>query len=91
MAGFFGKFYVLSVSTNVGMYFVVFFAIVFSIISSVYYIRLVKLMFFEKSERWSLYRTFSYGAALVLGYTTVFNIFSFLCIPFSVNNAKQCF
>lgn len=77
LAGFFGKFYVLSVSTNVGMYFVVFFAIVFSIISSVYYIRLVKLMFFEKSERWSLYRTFSYGAALVLGYTTVFNIFFF--------------
>jgi len=78
LAGFFGKFYVLSSSVSTGDYFVVFFAILFSIISSVYYIRLIKLMFFEKSEKWSLYRQFSAGSALILGYTTMLNIFFIL-------------
>jgi NADH-quinone oxidoreductase subunit N len=80
LAGFFGKFYVLSVSLNTGVYFIIFLAVLFSIISSVYYIRLIKLMFFEKSEKWALYRPFATGVSLVLGYTTVLNLFFFVYV-----------
>lgn len=80
LAGFLGKFYVLTSATNAGLYFVVFLAIVFSTVSSVYYIRLIKIMFFEKIEKWSIYLPFSFGVSVICGYTTMFNIFLFIYV-----------
>jgi NADH-quinone oxidoreductase subunit N len=75
LAGFFGKFYVLSVATTAQNYFIVALAILFSTVSSVYYIRLIKIMFFEKIEKWSLYIPLGVATTLVLGLTTTLNLF----------------
>lgn len=78
LAGFFGKFYILSSMTTMADYIVVGLAILFSTISSVYYIRLIKLMFFEKLEKWALYMKISPLASFAIAITSLLNLFFLL-------------
>ena len=47
LVGFYSKFYVFIAAIKSGYYFVVLIAAIFSVIASMYYIRLIKLMFFK--------------------------------------------
>ncbi len=47
-AGFFAKFYVLKDALSAHLYVIVAFAIVFAVISAFYYIRVIKVMYFDK-------------------------------------------
>lgn len=48
LLGFYSKFFIFLSSLNSNLYFMVFLAAIISVVSSMYYIRLIKLMFFKK-------------------------------------------
>jgi NADH-quinone oxidoreductase subunit N len=48
LAGFFSKFYIIFSLLSVKFYFISFLVVCLSVISSIYYLRLLKIMFFEK-------------------------------------------
>ena len=50
LAGFFIKFYIFFSSVNVSLYTLVFFALFFGAIGVFYYIRIIKLIFFDKKK-----------------------------------------
>ena len=50
LAGFFGKFYILLYAFKLNYWFLVFFSIIISIISAYYYLRILKVAFFEKMQ-----------------------------------------
>jgi len=54
LAGFYGKFYIILSLVADGFYFVAFSVLVASVISAFYYVRLVKIIFFEKSAGFAL-------------------------------------
>lgn len=49
-AGFFGKFFVFSAAINAGFYYLAVLGMIASVISAYYYLRIVKLMYFDKPE-----------------------------------------
>ena len=80
LAGFFAKFYILFTSLEAGFNLLVIFAILFSVISAFYYIRFIKIMFFDVDKGNFLYKNnISYGHALVLGSSFFFILFLFIC------------
>ena len=48
LLGFYSKFYIFFSAIKSNLYFVVFISAILSVIASMYYIRLIKLMFFKK-------------------------------------------
>jgi NADH-quinone oxidoreductase subunit N len=50
LAGFYSKFYVFISALKANLFFISIFIAIFSVISCLYYIRLIKLMFFKKFE-----------------------------------------
>lgn len=58
LAGFFSKFLVLLSAINNNLYFVAFIAIIFSVIASFYYLRLIRWLFFKDSSDY-LYKSLS--------------------------------
>ncbi len=49
-AGFFSKFYVIMATIRSGMFIVPIFAILFSVVSSYYYLRIIKVMYFDEAK-----------------------------------------
>jgi len=49
LAGFFAKFYVLYAAISVELYYLAIFGVLSSVISSFYYLRIIKIMYFEES------------------------------------------
>jgi NADH-quinone oxidoreductase subunit N len=49
LAGFFGKYYILSSALDAGLYFHVIVALALSLISTYYYIRVIKTFWFEEN------------------------------------------
>ncbi len=50
LVGFFAKWLVLQAVVNVGMIWLALFAVIFSVIGAFYYLRVIKLMYFDKTE-----------------------------------------
>ena len=48
LAGFFGKYFVLSIALNKGYYLLSIVAIIASVISAAYYLRLIKVIHFDE-------------------------------------------
>ena len=55
LAGFFAKFYVLIAAVNNGMIYATIAAILFSVISAFYYLRIVKIIYFDEPQTHSLH------------------------------------
>ena len=77
LAGFCSKFYIFFSALNASLYFFAFLGVVTSVISCFYYIRLIKIMYFEKPSRWILYKAVSPEIAIILGITLFFTLFFF--------------
>ena len=77
LAGFCSKFYIFFSALNASLYFFAFLGVVTSVISCFYYIRLIKIMYFEKPSRWILYKAVSPEIAIILGITLFFILFFF--------------
>ena len=74
LLGFYSKFYVFLSAIKYNLYFLVFVAAFFSVIASMYYIRLIKLMFFKKIKSWVFLFEISKYNALLLSLTLFLNV-----------------
>lgn len=82
MAGFFAKFYVLSAAIKSGHIIASTIAILFSVISAYYYLRIVKIMYFDDKKE-SFKFTYRLSAKVVVGAMAAFNLlFILLLKPF---------
>jgi len=70
LIGFFAKQQVLSAALNQGFYFLVLVGILTSVVSAVYYLRIIKLVFFDKNESIA-YNKYSYYFASSSPFLTI--------------------
>jgi len=78
LAGFCSKFYVFFAALGSSLYALAFVGIFASCISCFYYIRLIKIMYFEKPTQWVVYKPVDAPKAILLGCTVFFILFFFL-------------
>jgi proton-translocating NADH-quinone oxidoreductase chain N len=79
LAGFLAKFYIFFVGFESSFNILVIISILFSVVSAFYYIRFIKIMFFDESNTGFLVNSdISYIHSLVLGSTFLFILFLFL-------------
>ena len=79
LAGFFAKFYLLFSGFESSFNLLVIIAIIFSVISAFYYIRFIKIIFFDESNKGLLYNdSLGYIHSLVLGLSFLFILFLFI-------------
>nr|AGH24446.1 NADH dehydrogenase subunit 2 [Reclinomonas americana ATCC 50284] len=78
LAGFFSKLYVFLPAIHEGLFLLVLVGIVASVISAVYYLGLVKIMYFEKLDSWTSFEQVDKQKAIILGVTTFLILFFFI-------------
>lgn len=78
LAGFFSKLYIFFAAIKVSMYFVVIIGIITSVIGSVYYLRLIQIMYFEKTNLFITYQQIDKVKSLLLAIVSFFLLFFFL-------------
>lgn len=95
LLGFYSKFYVFVSAVKSEIYSVALIAVILSVIASMYYIRLIKLMFFKKFNYWIFLMEVSPVNARIISITFFLNvIFSFYPQKFLVyiyNNVFELF
>ena len=77
LAGFFGKLYVFLAAMQEGLYTLAVIGVVSSVIAAYYYLRIVKVMYFDESVE-PFDRNVGRGVSLVLGTSAIINVFFFL-------------
>ena len=80
LVGFYSKLYVFISAIKSEYYFVAIIAAIFSVIASMYYIRLIKLMFFKNFDNWTFFYEVPKKESLILSSIFFFNIL-FFCYP----------
>nr|YP_009431764.1 NADH dehydrogenase subunit 2 [Calypogeia arguta]ASZ80277.1 NADH dehydrogenase subunit 2 [Calypogeia arguta]UYI31555.1 NADH dehydrogenase subunit 2 [Calypogeia arguta] len=78
LAGFRSKFYLFFAALGCGAYLLALIGVVTSVISCFYYIRFVKIMYFDTPETWILYKPMDREKSLLLAITVFFITFFFL-------------
>jgi len=78
LAGFVGKMYLFFAAVNGSLYLAVLVAILVNVVGSFYYIRCIKLAYFDQSKEWVSLAPFSKEISLILGSTILFISFFFL-------------
>nr|YP_010704440.1 NADH dehydrogenase subunit 2 [Calypogeia neesiana]UYI31135.1 NADH dehydrogenase subunit 2 [Calypogeia neesiana]UYI31513.1 NADH dehydrogenase subunit 2 [Calypogeia neesiana]WCP19552.1 NADH dehydrogenase subunit 2 [Calypogeia neesiana] len=78
LAGFRSKFYLFFAALGCGAYLPAPIGVVTSVISCFYYIRFVKIMYFDTPETWILYKPMDREKSLLLAITVFFITFFFL-------------
>ena len=78
LAGFCSKFYIFFAALGSSFYFLAIFGVLTSVVSCFYYIRLIKVMYFEKPLSWITYQRMDREKSILLGITLFFIIFFFL-------------
>nr|ALG63453.1 NADH dehydrogenase subunit 2 [Saccharina sp. ye-C] len=77
--GFFAKLNIFVSLVDSSFYIIAIFVVITSVISAFYYIRLIKIFYFEKNKNWFFFTPLSKGASLVLvlsGLTIIFFMLS---------------
>jgi NADH:ubiquinone oxidoreductase subunit 2 (subunit N) len=78
LAGFCSKFYLFFAALGCGAFLLALVGIITSVISCFYYIRLVKIMYFDTPKTWILYKPMDREKSILLGITIFFIAFFFL-------------
>nr|NP_054402.1 NADH dehydrogenase subunit 2 [Marchantia paleacea]P26846.2 RecName: Full=NADH-ubiquinone oxidoreductase chain 2; AltName: Full=NADH dehydrogenase subunit 2 [Marchantia polymorpha]AAC09399.1 nad2 [Marchantia paleacea] len=78
LAGFCSKFYLFFAALGCGAYLLALIGVVTSVISCFYYIRFVKIMYFDTPKTWVLYKPMDREKSLLLAITVFFITFFFL-------------
>nr|YP_009364847.1 NADH dehydrogenase subunit 2 [Fucus distichus]ARI50035.1 NADH dehydrogenase subunit 2 [Fucus distichus] len=78
LGGFFAKLNIFISLVDASFYLVAIFSVLTSVISAFYYIRLIKIFYFEKNDNWFYFAPISKGASLVLVLTAIIVIFFIL-------------
>nr|YP_003275956.1 NADH dehydrogenase subunit 2 [Pleurozia purpurea]ACR19340.1 NADH dehydrogenase subunit 2 [Pleurozia purpurea]QIA60758.1 NADH dehydrogenase subunit 2 [Pleurozia purpurea] len=77
LAGFCSKFYLFFAALGCGAYLLALIGVVTSVISCFYYIRFVKIMYFDTPKTWILYKPMDREKSLLLAITVFFITFFF--------------
>lgn len=77
LAGFCSKFYIFFAALSSSLYLLAFIGVLTSVISCFYYIRLIKIMYFEKPTRFIAYQPMDKEKSILIGLTLFFMIFFF--------------
>ena len=77
LAGFCSKFYLFFAALSSSLYILAFFGVLTSVVSCFYYIRMIKIMYFEKPTQFIAYQSMDREKSLLLGVTLFFMIFFF--------------
>lgn len=80
LVGFYSKYYVFISAIKSEIYLVAIIAAVSSVIASMYYIRLIKLMLFKKSDYWAFINEIPKLNSMIISATLAFNVY-FFCYP----------
>ena len=80
LGGFFAKLNIFISLVDASFYLIAVFTVLTSVISAFYYIRLIKIFYFEKNENWFFFAPLSKGSAIVLVLTAL-TICFFICSP----------
>lgn len=78
LAGFISKLYIFIAAMNVKLYFLSVIAIITSCIGAYYYIRFIKIMYFEKINGWSNQIIINKENSLLASYCTLYVMFFFM-------------
>ena len=78
LAGFCAKMYVFFAAMEGSMYLLALIGVLTSVIGAFYYIRFIKIMYFEKLVSWSFFDQISREKSIILGATTLFILTFFL-------------
>jgi len=78
LAGFCAKMYVFFAAMEGSMYMLALVGVLTSVIGAFYYIRFIKIMYFEKLSSWSFFDQISRENSIFLGFTTLFILTFFL-------------
>jgi len=76
LAGFFAKFYVFAAAVNAGLAWLAVIGVVASVIAAFYYLRIVKVMYFDEPA--DAFEPLDRGPGFVLGVTSAFTLLFFL-------------
>nr|AMO66465.1 NADH dehydrogenase subunit 2 [Sargassum polycystum] len=79
LGGFFAKLNIFVSVIDSSYYLVAIFAVLTSVVSAFYYIRLIKIFYFEKAESWFYFTPLTKGAAfflVIIGWTVIFFMLS---------------
>jgi NADH-quinone oxidoreductase subunit N len=78
LAGFYSKVFVFFSAIKASFYFSAFIVLGISVISTYYYISVVKTIYFEKNRNWLFYRDLSKESSVLLSLSLVFLVFIFI-------------
>jgi NADH:ubiquinone oxidoreductase subunit 2 (subunit N) len=77
LAGFCAKMYVFVSAIESSLYLLAFLGVMTSVIGAFYYLRFIKIMYFETQKGWSFFAPVSREQSVVLGATTLFIVIFF--------------
>nr|ANA57059.1 NADH dehydrogenase subunit 2 [Pyramimonas parkeae]ANA57065.1 NADH dehydrogenase subunit 2 [Pyramimonas parkeae] len=80
LAGFCSKFYLFFAAISSSLYLGALIGVLTSVVSCFYYIRLIKIIYFESPKTWIHYSTIDKEKSLILAITSFFILF-FFCYP----------
>jgi len=78
LVGFYSKIFVFFSAIKASLYLVAFIVLAVSVVSTFYYISVVKTIYFEKNKNWILYDTISKEKSIVLAISLVLLFFLFI-------------
>ncbi len=80
LAGFFSKFYILSSCLHSSMYVLATLAVLSSVVSAVYYIRIIKCMYFDSVDTWNIniHYNMNYASGLIISVALCFVVLFFI-------------
>jgi len=78
LAGFCSKFYIFFAALGSSLYSLAFIGVMASVLSCFYYIRIIKIMYFEKSTEWIVYQQIDREKSILLAISIFFLTFFFL-------------
>ena len=88
LAGFFGKLFIFQSAVAAGLYTLAVVGVLTSVVAAYYYIRIIKVMYFEESKENGLDRAEDCGLNLILLAVSVVVVF-FIILPAPVLNSAQ--
>jgi NADH-quinone oxidoreductase subunit N len=78
LAGFLSKMYVFFSAMEGGMYLVAFIGVLCSVVGAFYYLRFIKIMYFEKAGTLTSFKAMTREQSIILGMSFLFIVFLFL-------------
>ena len=82
LAGFFAKFYIFFAALENSSFLLLFIGLLTSVISTFYYIRIIKVIYFESKKYHFYYKQIDYKISLILSFTILFILFFIFFLNF---------